>query len=257
MEGPSAATKRGAKAVARRGAQTEEMRPLTSSAHNKHGSGTSENGAGGKANLPAPPRSGQFLHQIFSDMTKDDHPKRRYRVNLPYRMLYVLAIVFLMIPLIIFLYKERHLHREHDHFKPQRYVNVNTKDVLSQFSDHAHGTAVLPLTEGEQESPDEVEAPAEEKKPELVKTATETVQPPAIPSPETKEETVKDQQGEITVDQIEQKDQTESKDEKKVPEGDDKHPNNETSDQKVDGENNSSKSKDNEEETKKRIRRRL
>lgn len=129
MEGPSAATKRGHKVVSRRLAPTnEEVRPLV----------PSKSPGGGKSNPPGPPRSGQFgVLPQYNNTEKDDHNKRRYRVNVPYRMLCVLAMVFLLIPLLIFFYKETHIHKEHDHFKPERYVNVNTQDVLSKFSNHA------------------------------------------------------------------------------------------------------------------------
>ena len=225
MEGPSAATKRGAKAVSRRGPQptVEDMRPLVSSVSSNHGGGTNGTmGGGGKANLPSPPRSGQFLHQPFPTIEKDDHHKRRYRVNLPYRMLFVLTMVFLMIPLLIFFYKETHIHRAHDHFKPERFVNVKTKDVLSQFSDHAHGTA-QPLDD--EDSPDDEAAAAaavvEETNEDssVVEKESEPVQEPQISATEAKEETKKEEprkeeEGETTIGKNEPVDVVETAEEK-------------------------------------------
>lgn len=160
--------------------------------------GTTVGAGNGRVNLPSPPRSGQYLHQSFPELEKDDHHKRRYRVNLPYRMLSVLALVFLMIPLLIFFYKETHIHRQHEHYKPERFVNVKTKDVLSQFSDHAHGTAQSPPMDAEEDShEDGKEALVEEENTDMqektVESDTGAVQPPPISSTEVNAETIKEQ----------------------------------------------------------------
>ncbi len=138
MEGSSAATKRNHNVVSRRGQSQpplEEVRPLLSSKSSAGGPGQQSSG---------PPRSGQFvLPQFITTEKEDDYNhhthKRKYRVNVPYRMLTLLATVFLLIPLLVFFYKETHVRKEHDHYKPEHHINVNTKDVMSQFSSHVKG----------------------------------------------------------------------------------------------------------------------
>ena len=53
-------------------------------------------------------------------------------------MLCILATVFLMVPLFIFGYRETHIHANESgpHFKVEKYVNVNTEDVLLELSQH-------------------------------------------------------------------------------------------------------------------------
>jgi hypothetical protein len=92
--------------------------------------------------LPAPPRSNQFILPVFHERASadDDHSvnsKRKYKVNLPARMLCILAMIFLLVPLVIFGYRETHLNgttKQGPHFKVEKYVNVNTEDVLLQIS---------------------------------------------------------------------------------------------------------------------------
>jgi hypothetical protein len=45
-------------------------------------------------------------------------------------------MVFLLVPLSIFGYRETHIHKDAKgpHFKTEKYFNVNTEDVLSQIS---------------------------------------------------------------------------------------------------------------------------
>lgn len=89
--------------------------------------------------LPTPsPRSGQFLLPVFYERThRDESKQRKYQVHLPTRMLWILAMVFLLVPLSIFGYREAHFHetQEHaPHFKTEKFVNVNTEAVLAQLS---------------------------------------------------------------------------------------------------------------------------
>jgi hypothetical protein len=134
----NSSNKRGNNVVSRRGghpqaATSDEVQPMLPA--------TTNTGSG--HHHPAPPRSAQFglptLSTTTPDEKLDDHHKRRYRVNLPIRMLAVLVMVFLAVPLMVFFYKEVHIHDGHDeaHFKPEKLVNVNTQDVISQFSNHA------------------------------------------------------------------------------------------------------------------------
>jgi hypothetical protein len=46
----------------------------------------------------------------------------------------------MVVPLLIFFYKEAHIHENHDeaHFKPEKFINVDTHDVLSHFLDNKH-----------------------------------------------------------------------------------------------------------------------
>ncbi|KAG7363129.1 2-dehydropantoate 2-reductase [Nitzschia inconspicua] len=99
--------------------------------------------------LPLPPRSGQQLNIASSLLEnieefmnygapKKKRPQRKFHVDIPSRLLVILAIVFLIGPLIIFLHKEAHIHDVHReaHFKPEKFVNVDTESVLSQFRDN-------------------------------------------------------------------------------------------------------------------------
>jgi hypothetical protein len=93
-----------------------------------------------KGGHAAAPRSGPFAFPtLFVNDDKDGHDRRRFKVSLPTRMLLILVMVFLAVPLMVFFYKEVHIHEAHDeaHFKPEKFVNVNTHDVISQFSNHA------------------------------------------------------------------------------------------------------------------------
>ena len=78
------------------------------------------------------------LFQLDVRDRKDASAKRRFRVNIPKKMMVILALVFLIAPLIVFLYKEAHIHENHDesHFKPEKYINVDTHDVMAHFLDH-------------------------------------------------------------------------------------------------------------------------
>lgn len=99
--------------------------------------------------LPLPPRSGQLgsaaasLMENIEDFMNYGAPKkkkstassRKFHVDVPRRLLVILAMIFLIAPLIIFLHKEAHIHEDHDegHFKAEKFVNVDTESILSQF----------------------------------------------------------------------------------------------------------------------------
>ncbi|KAL3933422.1 MAG: hypothetical protein SGARI_003714 [Bacillariaceae sp.] len=105
--------------------------------------------------IEGPPRSGQFsltaalmdnldfLGSSSNDKKssrKHHHPhpsspKRKFQVEIPRKLMIILAAVFLIAPLLTFLHKEAHIHENHDeaHYKPERFVNVDADAVLSQF----------------------------------------------------------------------------------------------------------------------------
>ena len=79
---------------------------------------------------------------------KDATAKRRFRVEVPTRMLNYVVLVFFVLPLFLFLYREMHLHNESDaHFKAEHYIHVDTQDVLSHLLDKpANSTTVRSST---------------------------------------------------------------------------------------------------------------
>jgi hypothetical protein len=98
--------------------------------------------------LPPPPRSGQFsittatlMENIEEFMNygvpkgRKQQPQRKFHVDIPSRLLIVLAMIFLIVPILIFLHKEAHIHEDHhrSHYKTEKFVNVDTESVLSQF----------------------------------------------------------------------------------------------------------------------------
>jgi hypothetical protein len=113
--------------------QNEEMRPMLpqQQAHKPQ-------------HVSPPPRSGQslFLPSSMLQYSVRDKTaaaaKRRYNVNIPTRMIVILVLVFMIAPLMIFFYKEFHIHDDHNepHFKPEKFVNVDTNDVLSHLLDN-------------------------------------------------------------------------------------------------------------------------
>lgn len=79
--------------------------------------------------------------------SKHEKRKQQYKVNLPTRMLVILGLIFLVVPVIIFGYKEVHIHDDHQgqsHYKTQKFVNVNTEDVFANFANHSSSTNYLP-----------------------------------------------------------------------------------------------------------------
>ncbi|KAL3942046.1 MAG: hypothetical protein SGARI_000397 [Bacillariaceae sp.] len=95
----------------------------------------------------ASPRSGQFSLDVFMDFMSSsyEHKKssahkksshlRKFQVDIPSRLLMILAMVFLIVPILIFMHKVAHIHEDHDeaHFKAENLLNVDTNAVLSQF----------------------------------------------------------------------------------------------------------------------------
>ena len=96
--------------------------------------------------LPPPPRSGQKPLQLLPknvllkqfnvrDKTDASGKRRLFQVNVPPKLMMLLGLVFLAVPLLLFLYKEVHIHdidEHHVHFKPEKFLNVDTEDVFSQ-----------------------------------------------------------------------------------------------------------------------------
>jgi len=74
----------------------------------------------------------QHLDFSFRDHS-DAAAKRRFQVKVPCRLLAVLLLVFLIVPGLIFLQKEMHIHEDHyeSHYKTEKYVNVKTEEVFS------------------------------------------------------------------------------------------------------------------------------
>ncbi len=66
---------------------------------------------------------------------KDVTAKRRFQVKIPFRLMAILGLVFLLIPFMVFLHKEMHIHEDQyvSHYKSDSYANVNTKDVWDSF----------------------------------------------------------------------------------------------------------------------------
>jgi len=77
------------------------------------------------------PKHLDFSFRDRSDVTA----KRRFQVKVPYGLMIVLALVFLILPGLIFIHKELHIHDEHyqSHFKTEKYINVDTKGVWDNF----------------------------------------------------------------------------------------------------------------------------
>jgi hypothetical protein len=118
-------------------------------------------GVAASVNAETPPRSGQFNlaaalmenldflgggsnnnnnHDKKPPTKRHAHsPKRKFQVEIPSRLLIILAMVFLIAPILIFLHKEAHIHEDHDraHYKAEKFVNVDTDAVLSQFRANA------------------------------------------------------------------------------------------------------------------------
>jgi hypothetical protein len=92
--------------------------------------------------VAAPPRSGQLVlpPRLHFGGGKGDDDKHKYRVSLPTNMILVLAVIFVIVPLLIFFYKEVHIHDDHHepHYKSEKFINVDTHDVMSHFRDNHH-----------------------------------------------------------------------------------------------------------------------
>lgn len=175
--------KRGNNVVSRRVGQatSEEVRPLKLPATTATGSTKAS------SHLVAPPRSGTFILPTFvtantptSDHSSRDHHNHKrhqyYQVNLPTRTLFILAMVFLAVPLMIFFYKEVHIHDHHHqaHFKPEKFVNVNTREVISQFSNHAHEQKHQSNSGDDEESDSSTDEGIEERVEEKLESSTDS-----------------------------------------------------------------------------------
>jgi hypothetical protein len=125
----------------RKTSDTPYLQPNTITAGGANVSGTRS-----LSPLPLPPRSGQLsittsLMENIEEFMNYGAPKkkkptqRKFHVDIPRRLLVILAAIFLIAPILIFLHKEAHIHDHHDeaHFKSEKFVNVDTEAVLSQF----------------------------------------------------------------------------------------------------------------------------
>eukprot|EP00536_Pseudo-nitzschia_multiseries_P006247 jgi/Psemu1/286336/fgenesh1_pg.130_\ len=96
----------------------------------------------------------KHLDFSYRDRT-DASAKRRFQVKVPCRLMAILALIFLVVPGLVFFHKEIHIHDDHYqyHFKQQNYINVDTKDVWDNFR----------LATNDEESQEAVETPDQEK----------------------------------------------------------------------------------------------
>jgi hypothetical protein len=94
------------------------------------GLSTRNNNAAGSASAVLP-KHVDFSYRDRKDVTA----KRRYQVKVPCRLMVILALVFVLFPGLIFIHKELHIHDDYSmtHFKTEKYVNVNTKEVWDSF----------------------------------------------------------------------------------------------------------------------------
>ena len=84
-----------------------------------------------------PTQAGVVLpkHLDFSVRDRSDVTgKRRFQVKLPCRLMVVLTLVFLILPGLIFIQRELHIHDHNtSHYKTEKFVNVDTKEVWNDF----------------------------------------------------------------------------------------------------------------------------
>jgi hypothetical protein len=68
--------------------------------------------------------------------------KKKFQVNVPTRLLAILGLVFLLIPVFVFLYKEAHIHEDHHkaHYHAEKFVNVDSKHAMAHFLDNHNKT---------------------------------------------------------------------------------------------------------------------
>lgn len=64
--------------------------------------------------------------------------KKKFQVNVPTKMLCILGLIFLLMPISVFWYKEKHIHEDHHnpHFRQQKFVNVDQKQALAHFKEN-------------------------------------------------------------------------------------------------------------------------
>jgi hypothetical protein len=86
----------------------------------------------------------QIQHEKKSDVvTGGSKQRRKFQVHVPCRLMVVLATVFLILPLIVFMQKEAHIHEDHDeaHYKSHKYINVRAADAMAEFNKHVNARA--------------------------------------------------------------------------------------------------------------------
>jgi hypothetical protein len=60
--------------------------------------------------------------------------QHQYQVQMPSRLLGILALVFLIVPILIFMHKEANIRSDRvAHYRTEKFINVNTEDVFSTF----------------------------------------------------------------------------------------------------------------------------
>jgi len=96
----------------------------------------------------------QHLDFSFRDHS-DATAKRRFQVKVPCRLLAVLSLVFIIVPGLIFLQKEMHIHEDHyeSHFKTEKYVNVKTEEVFSVWKFRMATTNQTTVVQDDEEYP--------------------------------------------------------------------------------------------------------
>ena len=107
--------------------------------------------------VQTPASSGLRSHFDFSYRDRTDvTAKRRYQVKVPIQLMAILGLVFLLIPGLIFLQKEMHIHEDHhvSHYKTEKYVNVNTKEVWDNFKQATTTDDVIPVQQENEGSVD-------------------------------------------------------------------------------------------------------
>ena len=82
-----------------------------------------------------------FIPSMFKIKLQDKSDvsaKKKFQVKVPTRMLIILALVFVVVPVLIFLYKEAHIHENHHeaHFKTKKFIGVDSKDTFKHFLDN-------------------------------------------------------------------------------------------------------------------------
>lgn len=116
------------------------------------------NGQGGGFKRSSVYAIGSFLvpsmFQIKVRDKSDASAKKKFQVNVPSKMLVVLGLVFLLMPLSVFYYKEKHIHEDHHeaHFKQQKFVNVDKKQALANFRANQNVTSEMTSQDMDQTS---------------------------------------------------------------------------------------------------------
>jgi hypothetical protein len=82
------------------------------------------------------------MFKIKLQRKSDATAKKKFQVNVPTRLLSILGLVFLLIPVLVFLYKEAHIHedRHKAHYHAEKFVNVDSKHAMAHFLDNHNET---------------------------------------------------------------------------------------------------------------------